>query len=211
MNLLPNNLGTLANVCAKDNTKYAMNGVHLRVHDDNTYRACSTDTKVGLMVTGPCGVADNYPNIPALESAPNGATESLIPAKSWKNSFAAAKKIKTGFKPILQSVATVIGEKVTSLASTNLEAVTFEQPRNIEGRFPPLADVIPNAEKAKSTVAIDADKLKDLLTALVPFTCGEYNRIDLEIHGNEKVNTMLVLRTKNDQGQEAVALQMVLT
>ena len=49
MILLPENLHHLTDLCAKESTRYAIEGVHIRTHGDNTYRVMATDCKVAAL------------------------------------------------------------------------------------------------------------------------------------------------------------------
>jgi hypothetical protein len=85
--LLPRNLQALANLCRKEEGRYALTGVHL-VTTDAGYRAEATDGRVlGRVVANYPASPDEYPALPALDSAPNGQHETTIPADAWKAAF----------------------------------------------------------------------------------------------------------------------------
>lgn len=168
MHLLPPNLAALADLTAKESSRYAMTGVHLRLHGDNTYRAMATDSKFAAIVAGPCDDADQFPAIPALAAAPNGATEGLIPAATWRAALKAAPK-KAHYKPVLRNVAVVLGTVEATFASTDLEATNVVPTRLVEGRFPPLPDIMPVPAAAKATIAVDPARLATLLKTAAAF------------------------------------------
>ncbi len=177
MHLLPTNLGCIADCAAKEDTRYAITGVHVKVNDDNTYRVEATDTHILAVVTGECvDKADLHPfsTYDPVCAAPNGKSESLINAKSFKDFFAKAKKVTqkaSGHKPILGSVATVIGEKETTLGATDMEQRPVDRFTNLEGRYPPIRDIIPKStKKPVCKIRIDAKMLAKLLEVAAQFT-----------------------------------------
>src|ERR1700761_5775673 len=95
MHLLPTTLACLADQTEKNPVgRFALSNIQLRLHNDNTFTAASTDTKVLVRVTGPCvGPVEEYPDHPALATAPNGKLEALIPAASWRKVFSTAAKV----------------------------------------------------------------------------------------------------------------------
>lgn len=149
--MLHSNLSALADLAAKESAKFATNGVKLEVHPGGGYSACATDGKVLGVVTGRAGDGDDFPSLPALESAPNGAVSAIVPAKDWKDAMKAPTKFgrrTRDARPIFSQVAVVPGEKVTTFAATDLDKAAVAQPRNLEGRFPPYVHIIPTAPPA---------------------------------------------------------------
>src|SRR5262245_40122939 len=77
--ILPPNLGGLAKL-AGDDTRFALSAVHVAGGPDG-YRVAATDGKALAVVTGQAADAGEYPELPALTSAPNGEREALVPAR----------------------------------------------------------------------------------------------------------------------------------
>lgn len=202
MHLLPTNLAPLADMVAKNEGKYAMTGIHLRVHGDNTYCAAATDGRRLLVVSGECpGDATDFPHA-TIRKAPNGATESIIPAPTWRKTFKDASKATRRMQklaPHCRTVATVIGKKVTTFATAEPTQTGTD---NVEGRFPPYMDVIP---KGAGTAGLDVDakELADLLLAAA--ACGETetNRVRLELHRKG----MVILRAGSEK-QSVIGLSV---
>jgi DNA polymerase III sliding clamp (beta) subunit (PCNA family) len=185
--LLPRNLQGLANLCRKEEGRYAMTGVHL-ITTDTGYRAEATDGRVLGRVTAnyPASPAE-YPALPALASAPNGQHETTIPADAWKAAFKAIPKQKNKWsrKPVLDNLAVVQGEKVTSFASTDLEAVSFSQPSNVEGHWP-ATDAVISQEEPVLRVRVDAKLLANLLTVAANYTAEDNCYVDLHLYSKDK-------------------------
>ncbi len=168
MHLLPLGLDALETLVDHKTTRWAMSGVQLTVHGDDTFVAQATNGKAALRITGACvaNQANNpYPAIPALDSAPNGECSSIIPGKEWKAAFAAAKKVKT-FRHVMKSVAVVIGKEVSTLASTNESVLNFNQPKNVEGRFPAIDQVLRKPSEAFATCRLTPSVVVDTFSAL---------------------------------------------
>lgn len=205
--LLPRNLQALASLCRKEEVRYALTGVHL-ITTDTGYRAEATDGRVlgRVVATYPASPAD-YPALPALASAPNGQHETTIPADAWKAAFKAIpkQKSKRSSKPILDNVAVVQGEKVTSFASTDLESVCFSQPNNVEGRWPPT-DAVISQEEPVLRVRIDAKMLAHLLSVAANYTTEENSYIDLHLYSKDK--PIKVTASDPTRGQEFIGVIM---
>ncbi len=193
--LLPKNLACLAKLTAKgEQIRFgATQGVQLS-RTKLGYSAVATDGRVAAMVEGePEHDAADYPGLSALASAPNSAASSIVPAKEWANAFKTAPKEGRHGKPILSNVACVMGNDITTLASTNLETVNVQTPRNLDGRFPNIKQVIP-ARNAVVTVAVDPKLLASVLLAAAEFTTDESKRVDLTIYPN---NAPIAVRCQN--------------
>src|SRR3982751_427147 len=77
--LLPANLSHVTRCCAS--TGYTLAAVHVVATEDG-YRVEATDARRLARVDGTnAGDPAKFPEIPALTTAPNGASEALIPAK----------------------------------------------------------------------------------------------------------------------------------
>jgi hypothetical protein len=206
--LLPWNLSRLAAVAGKENTKYAITGVHLVVRPDGSYVAEATDTKVLARVTGtPQAQPNDFPAIPQLDAAPNGQSEAIVPAREWGRAFARPGR-KPGANPVLEQTAVVIGKRLTTFAHTDLETVTCASHPNVEGRFPPAADVVPKKAVVFS-VRIDPVQLAALLDVAAAFTTDELPTVTLEFQADAKgkpsATHPIVVRRKNAD-QEFVGL-----
>jgi hypothetical protein len=135
MHLLPTHLAPLADLAdSKPAGRFALGNVQLRIHGDNTFTAAATDTKVLLRVSGPCvGPVEEYPEHPAMATAPNGKMEGLIPADSWKKAFSSAAKVTRKQRSVLRSVAVKVGDNMATFGATDLDSYPVEQTRLSEG------------------------------------------------------------------------------
>jgi hypothetical protein len=182
--LLPANLGELARLAGDDRARFALSGVHL-VRGPEGYRAEATDGQALAVVTGTPDDAALYPDLPGLAQAPNGATEALVPAKEWRRAFRAAPRGRlVRAKPVLGNVAAVLGETVTTLASTDLDCTSLAQPRNVEGRFPDAEKVLAGRKKAGVKVTVDAALLAEFLKVAAAFSPDGGGRVTLELAGD---------------------------
>lgn len=205
--LLPQNLSAIAKLASKDRGRYgATLGVRLSVSGDG-YMVEATNCSYLGRVTGPLDDATEYPNIPSIESAPNGKTESVIPAKEWVDVFRTVPKYS---KPILRNVAAVIGENVTTLATTDLGSVKVAQPRNCDGRFPGSELILKDLEKTQPelTIKVNSKLLRELLEVAITYSEDGHNGVDLEFRGPK---TIMVVRSKNSHGQKFTGLLVPLT
>jgi DNA polymerase III sliding clamp (beta) subunit (PCNA family) len=206
--LLPANLGAVAGAAARDNMRYSLSGVHVRI-EDGAYRVCATDGKIMALVSGHSEHDPlDYPAPPELVDAPPSAPQAVIPAREWKQAFRDAPRARSvSEQPILGSVAVHLGATESILASTDLEQVNVARVANDLGRFPDYEKVIP-AGAPRETVQVNADLLLDLLKIALAYGPGDdlSNRLTLEFHGPGKP---LVLRTSNG-GQQFLGLLMPL-
>jgi len=209
--LLPVTLAPIADIAATDNAVRfgATTGVKIDLtpitaKDDDTniighsFTAVATDGRRLLRVKGECDTSkepNTYPPIPALDSAPNGQLSAVVPAKDWTKAFREAEKLtRRGCKPILRNVAFVCGEQVSTLASTDLERVSFHQPRNLDGRFPAWEKVIPEGTPTYE-IAVDPILLAELLTTMSKLAGDDHaKRVTMSFHQPDRP---FVLRTHN--------------
>jgi hypothetical protein len=192
MHLLPTNLAPLADLVEKSPSgRFALNNIQLRLHGDNTFTAASTDTKVLVLVSGPCvGPVEEYPEHPAMATAPNGKLDALIPAASWKKAFSTAAKVtkKNRTNAVLRSVAVKLGDQLATFGATDLDSYPVEQTRLGDGRFPPVADIVPKPGSGKARVWVDPIYLADVLKTIATIACDEEDRrVEIEVNGEKPI------------------------
>ena len=186
MHLLPTSLAKLADVSdARDSTRFSLSSVHIRVHGDNTFIAEATDSKRVLRVTGPCLADPNeFPSatVPNFDAAPNSGMEALIPASGWREVFSRATKItKSNRKPEIAGVAVKIGKDATTFGAVDTFAAKTmcETVRHIEGRYPPIADIMGQCQKNnRLAFAADPVLLAELLRAMIPLIDESTQRVE---------------------------------
>lgn len=164
VHLLPPNLGRLAAHTDDGTARFALNTVHVEF-DRSRFTAAATDTKVLVVVEGACDEdrEKEFPEIPALLAAPNGATKALVPAAAWDKAFRTASKIRHVRKVTpMRNLACVVGDVVTSFAATNGEVTDFAQTANAVGKFPPFRDIFEKTEK-RTAGGADVDKIAELM------------------------------------------------
>lgn len=161
----------------------AMAGVRLSLNGDGTFIADATTGKVALRVSGPCESDDTFPAIQAMDAAPNGEMSSIVPAGEWKRTFAeAAKLTKRTIRANHRKVAVKIGENVTTFGARNGDAIAITQPTNIEGRFPPIGDVIPARAEALVSFTVSCDVVADVLTTIAKISGEKEAKARLDLH-----------------------------
>lgn len=199
MHLLPLNLARLAEHVG-DGTRYATSAIHVQLLDDNRFLAEATNCKVLVRVTGNCtGPAEDYPRIPAMDNAPNGRCEGLIPAEAWVRAFGSAKKLARKLsKPILKSVAVKIGENEATLGATNLNQAQAETTRLMEGKFPPAGEVIPRSADAPVRIGVDPLMMADCLRTLAEHRSEDGGPVEIEIFGPDGPLAMRVVTSETE-------------
>jgi DNA polymerase III sliding clamp (beta) subunit (PCNA family) len=183
--LLPANLSHVTKCCAAD-TRYAIAAVHLMATDDG-YRVEATDSRRLARVDGAnAGDPSNFPEIPALTSAPNGASEALIPAKTFAK---ACKDVNTRLAgpEERRALAVRLGKDVTTLATIDEDGGSLvRQPRNVEGRFP-NTDAVLTTGKPLASIKVDAALLAELLQVAAQFSDEGFVTIDLFADGPARI------------------------
>lgn len=206
--LLHSNLAPLARASSTDGARYAMQGILIEHLDDlgpdlpAGYRAVATDGRILVLVEGRTEPYERseFPSIPALETAPNGSSKAIIPARVFTQAMKDAPSGRlVANKPILGRVACVMGEQVSTLATTDLETNLVRQPRNVEGRFPDYASVFPETEPAV-TISFNAHLLVELLKIAATFTPDDADGV-VKIEVRTK-NTPLVVRCQTAGGEQ---------
>jgi hypothetical protein len=174
MNLLPTNLAPLADVAdQREGTRWAVSGVQLESLTDGNgmpagWRATATDTKRLVRVTGPdVTPLENYPDLPGMTTAPNGAVKAIIPTSRWKDFFRNTSKLTKKAPPALRAVAVKMGDEVVTMGATDGNDKPMTQTPIIEGRFPPVDDIMPKKIRTGAHVAcFDGRLLAETLAAI---------------------------------------------
>jgi hypothetical protein len=198
--LLPPRLKALAELCARNEGRYAMAGVILKRTPDG-YEACATDGRFLGRVRGrfPEDLG-HYPNLPGMNGhdGREAAAEALVPAKDWKECLALApKQDRWTKKPVLDNVLVRTYAKDTTFGATDLSKSRVVTVQNGEGRYPAYEEVIPEDDKCLA-VDVDADRLMALLKVAKQFTDTDSgNKVRLEIRRGRKWVKPLTVRCGN--------------
>jgi hypothetical protein len=206
--ILPPNLASLARL-AGDATRYALSSVRLARTPDG-YEAVATNGKLLGHVSGP-NAADpetDYPDLPALAAAPNGATVALVPADSWTEAFRLVPKQKA-HKPALRNLAAVLGEIETTFGATDLDRCRSLSTRNVEGRYPDFTQVYLSGPP-RATVRVNADLLCDLLKVAAEFATDGAVTLELR-EGKNGTPVPVMVRAQNASGQQFTGVLVPLT
>jgi len=197
--LLPANLAVLVKAAAREqHCRFgATTGIRLTATKDG-YQAEATNGRILARVKGAMPFdPQDYPGVPALESAPQGETVGTIPAEVWSKAFKGVPRRPV--KPVLGTVAAVLGKDQATLVSTDLENANVQSPRLVEGRWPNTDQVFPKG-KPRFTINVDAKLLIDLLQVAMAFSSQDHNnKVTMEFHDR---NQPFAIRTKSDEGQE---------
>src|SRR6516162_4259807 len=201
--LLPANLAVLVKAAAREqHCRFgATTGIRLTAIRDG-YQAEATNGRILARVKGAMPFdPQDYPDVPALESAPQGETVGTIPAEVWSKAFKGVPRRPV--KPVLGTVAAVLGKDQATLVSTDLENANVQSPRLVEGRWPNTDQVFPKG-KPRFTINVDAKLLIDLLQVATAFSSQDHNnKVTMEFHDR---NQPFAIRTKSDDGQEFAGL-----
>lgn len=202
MIFLPKNLGTLAMLAGDESQRYALSGVH--VLDEGDYYRCEvTDGRLLAIVCGPDArasavsrhITDEQQE--ALEEAPGGVFDVIVPAGRWKEAFRQLPKDA--------ALGLAAGEAVITLALP--QAIARCTP--IEGRWPNVDMVLPAAGPLVR-IRVNPKTLARLLEVAVAFSepgLAEPPAVDILFYGRDKP---LGIAGKNHQGQTFDALMMPL-
>jgi hypothetical protein len=197
--LLPANLAVLVKAAAREqHCRFgATTGIRLTATRDG-YQAEATNGRILARVKGTMPFdPQDYPDVPALESAPQGETVGTIPAEVWSKAFKGVPRRPV--KPVLGTVAAVLGKDQATLVSTDLENANVQSPRLVEGRWPNTDQVFPKG-KPRFTINVDAKLLIDLLQVAMAFSSQDHNnKVTMEFHDR---NNPIAIRTRSDDGQE---------
>lgn len=196
MHLLPNNLGSVADIAAKQDTKYALTAVCVSCPND-AYKVMASNGRSLIIVEGNCDDTSTFPSVADLSDRLSAPASSLIPAATWKDVFSKASSLtKRSAKYILRNVAIFFGAHNTALACTDIDSTHTTLATNVEGRFPPCDSVIPTGEP-KATFSVDAELLVELLSAIIPFAHIDCRpQVSFEVREPGKA---IVIRAKTDR------------
>ncbi len=195
---LPKNLARLSEFCAREEGRFAMQGVRVTLSEEG-YKCEATNGKYACTVTGPsCPPPEGqFKDRLAAQAShcANGGTEGIIATKDWKTGLALGDKKD----PVVLCLA----------APTTSSTFVTEQGTHhfdlLEGRFPAIQQAIPRLTEEGSVVCSADPQL--LATLGVLCKAMEITRLDLQFF---KKGSPIGFRGQNDQGQTLEALVMPL-
>jgi hypothetical protein len=189
MQLVPNHLASLANLCS-DDTRWATNGVKVSLDTDGTYSAVVTNTRSLLKVSGASAPLDVYPVPQAVLSAPNGASSGIVPGNVWQKFMINANKLtrrKEKSQPILANVVMQFSKDQVTLGATDCEESPTQNSKLAEGRFPPVEEVLNLHGKPVAKFILGGAELAKLLrTMLSAVPDEESDKVTFEFFGASK-------------------------
>lgn len=201
--LMPTNVAAIANLVDKRSTSRwgGTSGINVTsLNGGDKYQLDATNGSYFGRVVGASESSEEYPPIPALQSAPNGATTALVQSKSFVN---ACKQVpKRSIRGILTKMAVKLGDDVTTMASTDCDTNSITQPRNVEGKFPngdAVLDAFNDDARDAVKIKLDVKKLIELLQVAKEFTDGENNEIILEVIDESRAMRVTARHNENDQ------------
>jgi hypothetical protein len=203
MIFLPKNLGSLATLAGEENVRYSLAGIHV-LDEGDFYRIEVTDGKLLAIVCGPDArssgagrhITDEQQQ--AIEEAPGGVFDLLVPASRWKEAFRQLPKDT--------ALGLAAGEGVITLALP--QAIARCSP--IEGRWPNVDMVLPPTGPLVR-IRVNAKTLARLLDVAAIFSeqsPAEPPAVDILFYGRDKPIGII---GKNHLGQTFDALMMPLT
>ena len=202
MIFLPKNLGGLATLAGDESMRYALSGVHV-LDEGDFYRCEVTDGRLLAIVCGPnagASVAGRHitdEQQRAIEEAPSGVFDMIVPAGRWKEAFRQLPKEA--------ALGLAAGEGVITLALPH--AIARCSP--IEGRWPNVDMVLPSTGPLVR-IRVNPKMLARLLEVAAAFSepsLAEPPAVDILFYGRDKP---LGIVGKNHQGQTIDALIMPL-
>ncbi len=172
---LPKNVASLADCCAKDTGRISMTGVQVREYQDS-YQLAATDGRKLVIVRGP-----KLPETPgdpvlrrledAMEDAPSGMYQGVVPAKEWRDAFKAGKKD--------DRVALSMDDRDFAFAFGG----HLMRGELAEGYYPAWENVLPKRQPA-FTIRVNGVYLMQLLAAALPF--ADDSAVDVHFYGGEQ-------------------------
>src|SRR5215472_7512838 len=202
MIFLPKNLGSLAMLAGDESMRYALAGVHV-LDEGDFYRCEVTDGRLLAIVCGPDARASGAgrhitdEQQQAVEEAPSGDFDIIVPAGRWKEAFRQLPKDA--------ALGLAAGEGVITLALP--QAIARCSP--IEGRWPNVDMVLPSTGPLVR-IRVNPKMLARLLEVAAAFSepcLSEPPAVDILFYGRDRP---LGIVGKNHQGQTIDALIMPL-
>jgi hypothetical protein len=201
----PRNLAKLAKLASTSPGRYALGCVRVQASGNGTYRVEATDGRVLGVIRGQ-SLDVTYP---AIEEAPNGVHEALIPAKDWQDAFRLKGKadavglamcrieeetpIPEGQRNEDGPECTVRVHRPCLFASDKGQLATEAE----EGRYPATDEVIPK-HGALVTFRLDPTALARLLDVITTLIDDDNRAVTFLFYGKGRV---IGLAAHNSQGQ----------
>jgi hypothetical protein len=187
---IPANVAALAKLAEPLGGRgYALEGLLVSERPEG-YQVEATDGKRLGLVRGPGVEAAPHPR---LAEAPSGAAEAIIPARDF------AELVRKGRGRRNETLLVLGYESSTFLADGKVVRV-----QNLEGRWPPIDQVLPKAPPA-AEFAVSGKYLVDLLQAAVGFGDDGNGNVLIRFW---KADVPIAVQTANSQGQSFFGLLM---
>ena len=188
-----------------DATRYVLNGVFIE-ETEKGVRATATDGRRLVTVESEDkeGMTPaDFPAVPGMETAPNGATAKIIPSESIKSALKSLPKANRVKLPILQKCLVKLGENQATLATTDLSNASVQPSRIIDGNFPNYKAVIPTKTPILK-MGLSPELLGSLCEVLAS-NAGDDRAVVFEFYGPEEPVKMTVT---NREGITTTAVLM---
>lgn len=203
MFLLSKTAAAVASLAAKHTTRYAIDGVLVEDLGANV-RAVATDGHCLGIYEAPAADLAEYPADVIPADSPNGATRSIVPAKTFAEALKKASKAAPRFKPILGRLAVQCSDAETTFGHTNIDTKQSQRVRNIEGSFPPYADVVPKGAPVFAC-AFNPELVGRVLKAAAEACDAETPGVVLEFFGTKKP---MKITARNSEGESFTGVVM---
>lgn len=184
MFVVPFHAAAGAMAAAKEDRRFAVSGVEI-VHDTaaGTYSVSSTDCHKLVRVEGRLMSVDPVDVPGELVTAPNGCRKAVVPAKWFTQTANAVRKVadrKQNKRTAGLMVAT--GDATTTVGGQLWGEVVKDQAENLDGRFPPVAEMLARHERDEgTTVRLDPTLVKQLMAAAEVFHGEDAGWVELTV------------------------------
>lgn len=198
MILLNKNNLRIANLCAKEESRYTLNAMH--VSDKGT---CVTDEHRLVRVSLPTVAATNFPTVPNMPVG-DGKNTGLLPKAFVAKLEKQIPNSKT--LPVLNNVAVSFDADRVNVAVTDLDTSEVLSSKQTAGNFPNVEAVIPD-KMPIFEYTVNADYLMDLARSASAHADNKCPVLKLKFYSE---NESLRMDCTNGDGQTWTAVVMPL-
>lgn len=162
--LIPKRIFAISKVAAKEQGRYATNGVCLQRTPDGRPLAIATDGRRLVAATWPEGKPDELPEGVLQGQDTFGMDEAIIPTRPWDEAGKAIPKYTV--RPGLDVAAVGIDGRTARIGSTDLEVTKRNDTLLTEGKFPTWRKIVPNDLDGMRCIAFNPQYLAECAQVL---------------------------------------------
>ena len=194
--LVPKHVFAVGKCAAKEQGRYAINGVLLKRDNEGKPHAVATDGKMLIAATWAEDKEDEFPETGIQGKPIENSMDVIVPLNSWNEMGRNVPK-KSTRRGLMNAQVRREGNNIYS-AATNLEQTKNTHAREVPGVFPKYEQIIPRFEAA-AVVCVRAEYLAQIACAMAEAAGSEQEEVYIAIQQDPSRPLLLASRSPNNK------------